>query len=204
MRTSALTSLSVLLVATACGRAPDAGEHTAPLREPTTPELAAPIGGDAPEATAPEATSPTAPAALPAAVAQLAPESRAALAAAPVAMLVLPAEYAAGSTVMTGEAWAALSYRDDALTISLHATSRAHPVIDDDEVLEVPPPEHTVRGEPARVTINEAIRSVAWQEGGVAYALEVECARPMDDVRCTESEFVLALADELVPAGATR
>lgn len=135
----------------------------------------------------------------------LPPASRAALEAAPVPMLLLPAEHAAGSLVTSGEHWAALSYRDDALTISIHATDVSHPVVADDELLQLPPPESSVRGEPARVTMNEQIQSVTWSEGGpsgsaVSYVLEVECARPFDDTRCTESDFVLELAERLVPA----
>lgn len=132
----------------------------------------------------------------------LSPEARAELARAPFPMLLLPREYAAATRITTGERWAALAWRDDALTISLHATDHARPVVSDDEVVTAPPPDDSVRGEPARVMLNEQIRSVAWIEDGVAYALEVECARPMDDARCTEPDFALALAERLVAAGA--
>ncbi|UJR81330.1 hypothetical protein [Sandaracinus amylolyticus] len=134
----------------------------------------------------------------------LSPDSQAALEQAPFAMLLLPAEYTRGTIITSGERWAALSYRDDALTISLHATNLAHPVVSDDEVVTAPPPDESVRGEPARVTLNEQIRSVAWTDGEIAFALEVECASPEDDTRCTERDFVLSLADRLVPAGGAR
>lgn len=196
MRLALLCSL--LLAATGCGREPDAAARPAPLQGQAAPSP------DEPVAPGPASGSPAVAATPPPAVALLGAESRAALADSPVPMLVLPERYAAGTTVMRGPEWAALSYRDDELTLSLHATRRAHPVIDDEELLEIPPADQSVRGEPARVTINEAIRSVGWIEDGVAYALEVECARPMDDVRCTESDFVLALAEQLVAAGAQR
>jgi hypothetical protein len=137
----------------------------------------------------------------PSAVEGLPAASRAALDAAPVAMLLLPDDRAEASLVTSGEHWAALSYRDAELTISIHATDVSHPVVQDDELLQLPPPGASVRGEPARVTMNEQIQSVTWNEGPVSYVLEVECARPFEDVRCTESGFVLELADRLVPAG---
>ncbi|AKF05980.1 hypothetical protein [Sandaracinus amylolyticus] len=179
-----LVVLSLLLAA--CGRAPDAPPATPAALDETADPLV------------PGPTVPDAPSAL------LSPESRAALDQAPFPMLLLPAEYARGTIVTSGESWVALSYRDDALTISLHATNVAHPVVSDDEVVTAPPPDESVRGEPARVTVNELIRSVAWTEGDVAFALEVECARPEDDARCTERGFVLSLADRLVPAGGAR
>ncbi len=136
-----------------------------------------------------------------AALTLLSPDSRGALEAAPVPMLLLPAEHAPSSIVTSGEHWAALSARSSDLTLSLHATDVAHPVVTDDERVQLPPPEASVRGEPARVTINEQIRSVTWNEGVVSYVLEVECAQPFEDRRCTEPDFALELAQRLVPAG---
>lgn len=123
--------------------------------------------------------------------------SRAALASSPLRMLLLPAAYAPHTIVTTGPAWTALSYRDDVLTISLHATNVTHAVIDPAELARLPPPQATVRGSPARVTLNEQIRSVAWSEHGVEYALEVECSHAFDDSRCTAETFVLDLANRL-------
>lgn len=185
---------SVACCLAACGSEPAPGTRTAPLETAAAEATAGPTPTVTPPAAAP-----------PDAIALLAPEARAALAASPVPMLVLPADRARATTVLTGERsagerWAALHFRDEALTISLHATDVSHPVVGDDEVAHLPPPPDTVRGRPARVLFNEQIRSVAWEEGPVSYALEVECARPFDDTRCTEPDFVLELADALVAA----
>lgn len=134
------------------------------------------------------------------AVAALNVQSRTALERSPVPMLVLPASYANGTLVMTGERWTALSYRDDQLTISLHVTNYWHEQLEDGEQLYQPTPQTTVRGQPAYQTVNEAIRSLAWNEGESAYALEVECAAPETDTRCTESEFIATLAESLIAA----
>ena len=117
------------------------------------------------------------------------------------ATLELPAPYAEVAVRTAGEHFRASSARRDGLTISLHATDLSHPVLTDDELGRLPPATHEVRGVPARVLSNEGIRSVAWAEGGLDYALEVECARPLDDARCTEDAFVLELAASLVRAG---
>lgn len=184
--------LRLLLVAgiacwlAACGTEPAPSAGTAPLQ--TTPAATTPT------AATPTATTPTA------AIALLTPEARAALAAAPVPMLMLPDHRARASTFLVGDRWASFHYRDAELTISLHATDLSHPVVADDEIAHLPPPPDTVRGRPARVLLNEQIRSVAWEQGPVSYALDVECARPFDDTRCTEPEFVLELADALIAA----
>jgi hypothetical protein len=115
-------------------------------------------------------------------------------------MVLLPERYAARSVVMVEPAWAAVSYRDDELAISIHASAESQAVLSPEEVAAIPPAADRVRGVEARVTLNEQIRGVSWTEGEVAYSLEVECSRPMEDVRCTETAFVLQLANELVPA----
>lgn len=189
MRVFSFASLVLAMssLAVGCGGDPDAIPRAAPL-EQAAPAAPAP----SPTAPAPDAISP--------AITQLPAVSRAALDSSPVPMLVPPASYAPRTIVTSGEQWAAFSYHDGELTISLHATGRSHPVIGDEELLEIPPADQSVRGEPARMTVNELIRSVAWEENGVAYALEVECARPEHDPRCTEPEFLFDLAETLVAA----
>ena len=185
----------------ACGSEPAPAARTAPLETAAAESAVEP--GPTATATPASVTPPTVTPSVgapPDAIALLAPEARAALAASPVPMLVLPADRARATTILTGEHWTALHFRDDALTISLHATDVSHPVVGDDEVAHLPPPPDTVRGRPARVLFNEQIRSVAWEEGPVSYALEVECAQPFEDTRCTEPDFVLELADALVAA----
>lgn len=54
---------------------------------------------------------------------------------------------------------------------------------------------------PAFVTQNERIWSVTFEEHGVHYVVEVECARPSEDVRCSDGVFATKVADELVFVG---
>jgi hypothetical protein len=123
--------------------------------------------------------------------------SHEALARASFPVLLFPARYRSQVITAEGEPWAAVNTTDDGLHLSLHGTSREHPVLSDEEVANLPTPRTLVRGGPAWVTLNEQIRSVAWHEGAIAWSLEVECARPFDDTRCTEEDFVLRLAESL-------
>ncbi len=52
-------------------------------------------------------------------------------------------------------------------------------------------------GKPAWVLENESIWSVSWDEHGVSYVLEVECARPSEDPRCASPDFALSLVESL-------
>jgi len=61
-----------------------------------------------------------------------------------------------------------------------------------------------VRGDkPAWVLQNEGIWSVTWEEHGVTYVVELECARPYEDARCASAEHVVKIADELAFVGGT-
>ena len=57
-----------------------------------------------------------------------------------------------------------------------------------------------VRGVGASFTENEAIRIVTWFEQGVSYSVEIECAAPMTDARCTGTEYARAIAESLTEA----
>ena len=133
-------------------------------------------------------------------VAALGQESQASLTRSRVPMYVLPSEYAQGTLVMDGEQWSALSFHDDQLTISLHATGTWHDQVTDDELATIGEPNARVGTHQAWMTINEGIRALSWNEGDVAYVLDVECSQPEQDVRCTEGAFLTALAARLVPA----
>lgn len=121
--------------------------------------------------------------------------SRIAVDRAPVPVLV-PRALASKATVMAEEHWAAVHIGHDATTITVHATDVAF------LAPELPPaqPTDTVRGAPAWITENEGIRSAAWTEHGIAYTLEIECARP-DDARCADDTLLRSLANDLVVVG---
>lgn len=125
--------------------------------------------------------------------------SREAVAQARIPVLLLPERFAAESVVTVGPRWYAVSFhRDRDVTVSIHATDMVHGALSDEERAALPPPEHQVRGVPARTGVNEGIRYVTFTEDGVAYALEVECWDVRSDPRCTAPYWALDLADELV------
>ncbi|MFU8804896.1 MAG: hypothetical protein ACNA8W_13870 [Bradymonadaceae bacterium] len=47
------------------------------------------------------------------------------------------------------------------------------------------------------LTRTKGIVGLAFQAFGAAYMLDVECARPMEDVRCTEDAYILEVAESL-------
>jgi len=135
-------------------------------------------------------------AAPPSVVAALSPEARseANRARLPVLMFADPA-IVATATVMSDEHWVAVSARDADRTLSIHATDVSHP-----SAANEPAPERDARvlGLPATLAENEGIRSIAWEEGDLAYSLDVECARPLEDEACTGVAYVRGLAETLV------
>jgi hypothetical protein len=133
------------------------------------------------------------------ALAKLSPEAQRVVARSPVPALVVDEDGMAGAaTLMAKQEWYAMSTRGEGVTVSLHATKRAH------RYPHIAPAEPTgkwqVRGRNARVMENERIWSVAWEEGGVAYSLEVECAR-LPDPRCEDDTYVMQLARQLAFVG---
>ncbi len=109
----------------------------------------------------------------------------------PVLVVSQPGALAA-TKIIARPLWVALSTRFDGVSVYLSATRAAH------RYRHLPPAtgRARVRGLSAFVTQNTGIWSAAWVEGGVAYALEVECGR-RPDPRCDDDRFLLELADEL-------
>ena len=50
------------------------------------------------------------------------------------------------------------------------------------------------------LTRTHQIVTVSWRSFNVSYSLDVECAQPMKDTRCTEDQFALDLAERLAVA----
>jgi hypothetical protein len=106
------------------------------------------------------------------------------------------------ATITSGPHFYAVSLSREGHSLVLHGVDLVH------AEAEATPPEAaqtgggethaTVRGRAATILVNEGIRSVAWEEGGTHWSVEVECFRPFDDPRCTQSDYVLAEAAALV------
>lgn len=54
------------------------------------------------------------------------------------------------------------------------------------------------------LTRTHQIVTVSWRSFGVSYSLDVECAKPMDDPRCTQDEYALGLAEKLAVIGGSQ
>jgi len=110
-------------------------------------------------------------------------------------LLFLPSRYMERAVVTAEQPWYAASFQDEHVTIYLHGTI-AYVDAPDDLTHENTIPNATARGVGAWDTLNEGVRSLAWEEMGAAYTLEVECASMLDR-RCTDEGFLRELADEL-------
>lgn len=122
---------------------------------------------------------------------------------APVPML-WPADEALvrAAHVSVGPRWAAWHVQADGVTVRMHAT---------DALVELPELVLNEVGEvmarrPYLITRTHQIVTVTFNRFGAGYALDVECARPMDDARCAQDTFVSGLMERLVvaPRGGAR
>lgn len=127
------------------------------------------------------------------ALARLPSASQTAVAKSTVPVLV-PADPAllAVAVVMVEEVWTAVSASGGGVTIAIHCTRLAHKY-------EGQPPiagDRDVRGTKGFVTQNESIRSASWNEHGVGYSLDVECADPTE-ARCGDDKYLLSVVEGL-------
>lgn len=156
--------------------------------------------GCAPSAVEPHAASLTAPGTL---AQSLSTGSRDAVARSQIAPLFFgTAPDARGATITSGPHFYAVSLPRDGHSLVLHGVDVVHAEAEamplDSAQAASAAPRATVRGRPATMLVNEGIRSVAWEENGTHWSVEVECFRPFDDPRCTDDEYVLAEAAALV------
>ncbi len=104
------------------------------------------------------------------------------------------------TTILTlGENWYAASLKDNGASLHIRGTRVSYDFDGD-----VWTPEERAMGDDYTLTRTHQIVSVSFASFGAAYTIDVECSRPMDDVRCTEDEYALNLANELAVAGGLR
>ncbi len=114
--------------------------------------------------------------------------------------LLLPRDPAllASAIVTAGPRFSALSAQGEGWSLSISGTDHRHELA---EELPPPPPVDQVRGAPAIFTENDGIRTVSWDEAGMAWSVDVECFEAETDPRCTGDDFVRALAESLELVG---
>lgn len=94
--------------------------------------------------------------------------------------------------VMAEEVWFAFNASADGITVSVHGTRLAHKYDD----IPKTPGTTPMRGTKGLVTENERIRGTSWNENGVAYTVDLECASATD-ARCQSDKHVLEITDGL-------
>ena len=114
------------------------------------------------------------------------------------APLLMPMDEALvrAAQINAGPRWGAWHVQADGVTLRLHAT---------DAVIQMPSLELDEAGEaltkrPYLLSRNHQIITITFNRFGAGYAMDVECAAPMDDPRCTEDGFALDLFSKLAVA----
>jgi hypothetical protein len=133
--------------------------------------------------------------ALPAA--WLSPAQQAKINASPPPLLMpLDEALVKAAQINAGPRWGAWHVQADGVTLRLHAT---------DALVQMPSLELDEAGDaltkrPYLLSRNHQIITITFNRFGAGYAMDVECAAPMDDPRCTEDGFALELFSKLVVA----
>lgn len=131
---------------------------------------------------------------------ELSPEAQAAIAAAPLPVLI-PREAAllTDAVVTRGPTWYAASLHPEGHHVRINGRRLAvHRPSLSDRV-----PDEARSTEPS-VSRTHGIVSVAFARFGASYTLDVECAAPDTDARCTEDAYALSLVQDLGVAGGAR
>jgi hypothetical protein len=100
------------------------------------------------------------------------------------------------ATLVTERTYTALSVPAAGYTVSLHSVTIFH----DHPGVAAAGAARPMRGTTGHVTVNESIRTASWIEGGVAHALDLECADPADP-RCADDTLLLSLVEGLSVVG---
>ena len=104
------------------------------------------------------------------------------------------------AVVTTGEHFFAFSATANGINVAVHGTRAAHRY---DHLEPGAPGDRDLRGNLGTISRNEGIWSASWVEGGVAYTVDVECAR-LTDPRCANDDHIVARVDSLAFVGGHR
>ncbi len=118
------------------------------------------------------------------------------LAASPMPVL-LPETMSQGhlekAIVTTGEHWFAVSSTHDGVTLYIHGmrTTTEYPQLELDKAGE----ELAMR--PFSLSRTHQIVTLGFERFGLGYSMDVECAKPMTDTRCTQDDYAIALFESM-------
>ena len=116
----------------------------------------------------------------------------------PVPLLLPDDDELLGSLHLTlGDAWYAASMRGAEHSVVFNGTHRTHRAPKAGGAKEDDHP----REEGHTLTRTHGIVTLTFEEFGVAYAIDVECERPLENRLCVEDDYVLSLAENAGVAG---
>ncbi len=99
------------------------------------------------------------------------------------------------ATITSGPHWYAASLHADGYSVYVSGTN-LETVIPELEL----PKRHPELKNDFRITRTDGIVTLTFNAFGAAYDIDVECARPTTDARCTQDDFAVALANSLAVA----
>lgn len=101
--------------------------------------------------------------------------------------------------ITRGDNWYAASLKGDGVSLHVRGTRVSFDFEED-----VWSKAEKSIGDNYTLTRTHQIVTVAFGSFGAAYTVDVECSKPMDDIRCTDDAYALDLANDLAVAGGLR
>lgn len=148
-----------------------------------------------------QVTAPVAVQANQTALAVMTQEAQAQIASAPVLVLA-PSDPAilTQATVTTGNGYYSLSAQLDGVSVVVQGSPIPPGAV---TVATAPVSSNRIGNRQVFTTLNEGIRSATWIDAGVAYSMDIECAKPSDE-RCSSEAYVFTLVNSLTALGGRR
>lgn len=106
----------------------------------------------------------------------------------------------ASAHITVGDAWYEASMQGERHSVAINGTHRSHSapgVGGKKEDDHSQPQEHLL-------TRTHGIVTLAFEEFGVAYAIDVECENPLENPLCAKDEYVLSIAENAGVVGGTK
>lgn len=103
----------------------------------------------------------------------------------------------ASAHITVGDAWYAASMSGDDHTVAINGTHRSHSAPRAGGAKE----EDHRRPEGHTLSRTHGIVTLTFEEFGVAYAIDVECERPLENPLCVDDDYVISLAEGAGIAG---
>ncbi len=104
---------------------------------------------------------------------------------------ILSASQLSVAQATTGKHWYAVSMKDEGLTVYVQGTRTQV----EHAQLELSKEGDELTKQPFILSRTHAIVTLSFERFGLSYHMDIECARPLEDSRCTEDDYARSLYD---------